>query len=81
MSKSPQIEAYLSTIIPHRELYMSHQRCVSCGCHADSFKDDISAKEYTISGLCQECQDEAFAPYDEEEEEDPCNEQDWRADR
>ena len=80
MSKSPVIEAYLSTIIPHRELYMSHQRCVSCGCHADSFKDDISAKEYTISGLCQECQDIAFAPYDEEEE-DPCNEQDWRADR
>jgi len=80
MSKSHQIEAYLSTIIPHRELYMSHQRCVSCGCHADEFKDDISAKEYTISGLCQECQDIAFAPYDEEEE-DPCNEQDWRADR
>jgi len=70
------MEAYLNTIVPHRELYMSHQMCVSCGCHADWFKDDLSAKEYTISGLCQQCQDDIF-----EEEEDPCNEQDWRADR
>ena len=76
MSKSPEMEAYLNTIIPHRELYMSHQRCVSCGCHADWFKDDLSAKEYTISGLCQQCQDDIF-----EEEEDQYNEQDWRADR
>jgi len=76
MSKSPQMEAYLNTIVPHRELYMSHQRCVSCGCHAGWFKDDLSAKEYTISGLCQQCQDDIF-----EEEEDQYNEQDWRADR
>jgi len=24
------------------------------------FKDDLSAKEYLISGLCQECQDSVF---------------------
>jgi len=66
MSKSPEMEAYLNTIIPHRELYMRNQMCVSCGCHADWFKDDLSAKEYTISGLCQQCQDEVFEEeYDE----------------
>jgi len=55
---------------------MAQGKCVVCGGDASTFKDDISAKEYTISGLCQECQDEAF-----EEEEDQYNEQDWRADR
>ena len=74
------IEAYLHTLQPTRATAMANQQCVVCGCHAGWFKDDISAKEYTISGLCQSCQDEAFAPYDEEEE-DPCNEQDWRNDR
>ena len=30
-------------------------------CEADkSFKDDLSKKEFLISGLCQECQDKTF---------------------
>ena len=70
------MEAYLHTLQPTRSTAMAQGKCVVCGGDAIEFKDDISAKEYTISGLCQECQDEAF-----EEEEDPCNEQDWRADR
>ena len=31
--------------------------CVSCGKPAVEFKDDISKKEFSISGLCQSCQD------------------------
>lgn len=36
--------------------------CVSCESVVDShsFTDDLSAREYTISGLCQKCQDETF---------------------
>jgi hypothetical protein len=49
---------------------MAAKKCVVCAGDASEFKDDISAKEYTISGLCQECQDEAFAPYDEDEEDE-----------
>lgn len=26
----------------------------------DSFRDELSRKEYTISGLCQTCQDKIF---------------------
>ena len=36
--------------------------CVACGGVATKFNDEISQKEYTISGLCQECQDEVFKP-------------------
>ena len=36
-------------------------QCVSCGKNADTFRDEISRKEYKISCLCQTCQDEVFA--------------------
>lgn len=38
-------------------------RPIGCGKEIDSlteFKDELSAKEYTISGLCQACQDDFF---------------------
>jgi len=34
--------------------------CVSCDEQAISFRDELSRKEYTISGLCQTCQDGVF---------------------
>lgn len=34
--------------------------CVSCGGPATEFKDELSRREYSISGLCQKCQDEVF---------------------
>jgi hypothetical protein len=36
------------------------QNCVSCSGPAEKFEDEISAKEYRISGLCQKCQNEVF---------------------
>ena len=36
------------------------QVCVKCGCEAKEFKDALSAREYQISGLCQQCQDQIF---------------------
>jgi len=34
--------------------------CAWCGKPATEFRDTPSRREYTISGLCQECQDEVF---------------------
>ena len=36
------------------------KQCVSCGKAADTFKNEISRREYQISQLCQACQDEIF---------------------
>lgn len=36
------------------------QICVDCGKPATEFRDGLSAKEYTISGFCQQCQDKTF---------------------
>lgn len=43
-----------------RVLAQAVGQCVSCGKTADSFRDQLSLKEYGISGLCQICQDQVF---------------------
>lgn len=39
---------------------VQHKRCVCCGKEVMWFRDGLSEKEYSISGLCQACQDEVF---------------------
>ena len=34
--------------------------CVTCGNKAHTFRDALSIKEFTISGMCQDCQDKVF---------------------
>jgi len=34
--------------------------CLFCGEPAIEFRDALSEKEYTISALCQKCQDDIF---------------------
>ena len=34
--------------------------CTWCGKKIKGFKDDLSAREYQITGMCQQCQDGAF---------------------
>lgn len=34
--------------------------CSVCGAVADKFDNDLSYEEYTMSGLCQECQNKLF---------------------
>ncbi len=54
----------VDSIFPERREAMQDRKCIpapiGCGKVASHFKDDISAKEYRISGLCQNCQDSIF---------------------
>ena len=45
-------------------------RCAWCGTPIDllHFKDELSRKEWRISGMCQYCQNEAFRATEEPEE-------------
>jgi len=46
--------------------------CVSCDSkdnNAASFRDDLSRKEYAISGMCQSCQDDIFGVGDPDDDE------------
>lgn len=44
-----------------RSLAKAGNGCVACGKPATEFRDEISRREYGISGLCQACQDSFFS--------------------
>ena len=43
-----------------RTLAIAGNGCVKCGDGAVDFRDELSRKEFGISGLCQTCQDGIF---------------------
>tara|TARA_Y100000310_G_scaffold229601_1_gene232034 strand:- start:2554 stop:2760 length:207 start_codon:yes stop_codon:yes gene_type:complete len=48
-----------------RTIAMSNGQCVKCGEFNIEFRDELSRKEYGISGLCQCCQDGIFGTEEE----------------
>jgi len=63
--KSEDIENFLTSLTGQdRRKVIQADRCmnspIGCGKVVTPFKDHASAREYTISGLCQSCQDRIF---------------------
>ncbi len=61
--KAPEIEALIDSTNPSgrkRVDSIKSDVCSWCGKPATQFKDELSRREYRISGLCQECQDKVF---------------------
>jgi len=59
--KSASIEDLLTVLSgKNRVETVKADRCVSCDRREVVFRNDLSRKEYTISGLCQHCQDEIW---------------------
>jgi len=60
--KDQSIDALLTSLTGRdRTQSVSQNICNWCGEDASTFTDALSEKEYTISGLCQTCQDKTFA--------------------
>lgn len=57
--KTPEMEAFLERLFG-RTTAIKSDTCAWCNQPARDFKDSLSRKEYTISGLCQICQDSVF---------------------
>jgi len=57
--KSPEIENVLEKMFG-RTTAIDTQTCSYCKKPVTAFRDALSEKEYSISGLCQKCQDEVF---------------------
>ena len=39
---------------------ITNNTCTSCKKEATKFRDELSKKEFSISGFCQKCQDSVF---------------------
>ena len=61
--KSPEIDKLLQIVAgggcPRRQA-IHEGFCMMCKGPAIEFKDDLSRREFAISGLCQKCQDSIF---------------------
>lgn len=59
--KHPSIRKLLDAIMgTSTEAMIKTDECVACHKEATRFRDELSRKEFCISGLCQSCQDEVF---------------------
>jgi radical SAM superfamily enzyme len=73
MERTEEMENFLDDMTnilfgcPNRQGSIDSGKCVFCGEPAVEFKDELSRREFQISGLCQSCQDEVFTKDDEEE--------------
>jgi hypothetical protein len=62
--KSEAMENFLTKVFGvKRTESIKMKICVTCGAAALNFRDPLSLREYTISGMCQKCQDEAFGTF------------------
>lgn len=64
-NKSQEIENTLNDMFGFdRRTIIIKNHCIpppyGCGKPIGEFRDELSRKEYTISGMCQSCQDELF---------------------
>ena len=59
--KSPEIDEFIKRSLGiDRKGSITNNVCAFCGQPATEFRDKLSEKEYSISGMCQKCQDETF---------------------
>jgi hypothetical protein len=61
--KSKEIESFLTKLSGvDRKESITANKCTMCKgeCKSEDFRDNLSLKEYFISGMCQKCQDEIF---------------------
>jgi hypothetical protein len=61
-TKAEQLEAMLIKVLgKNRRMIIALGECMGCdatGVRRESFTSEVSAREYTISGLCQICQND-----------------------
>ena len=65
-SKSPEMKSALSELFPGYVNRVKQGRCPFCGqtVREWDFRDELSLREYHISGICQTCQDATFGKGD-----------------
>ncbi len=61
--KVPEIDEMIQEVFGiDRVKSIKENKCVFCGRDATEFRDELSKKEFSISGICQSCQDSIWLP-------------------
>lgn len=81
MPLPPDLSKPVFSLFPDAADAVIRGECIPCGSKKIrdcDFRDDISKREYSVSGMCQSCQDEVFQP-DSEDEEGEDWQDDWNS--
>lgn len=58
--KTPEMIEAIEGMFPGTKAAIAAHKCPMCWNPIEGFRDALSEREYEISGLCQNCQDEIF---------------------
>lgn len=58
--KTPEMRDAIESMFPGTKKAIDEKKCPLCKQPIGKFKDELSLKEYYISGMCQGCQDKTF---------------------
>jgi len=68
MPLPPDLSKPIFAMMPELADRVINGECTFCAKALTPFADELSKKEYSVSGMCQLCQDDIFQPFDEDEE-------------
>lgn len=62
IERDPKLQEFIDNLFPIEAERIKGGKCPFCGetINMDDFKDDLSRREFEISGMCQKCQDDFF---------------------
>ena len=61
MKRSPQLQQFIDSMAVDVFGWDGDPKhCRTCNSPIGEFRDEISAREFEISGMCQDCQDKTF---------------------
>lgn len=61
IERNPKLQEFIDGIAGRKQSDCAARGiCVTCGGGITGFRNEISRREYQISGMCQECQDSVF---------------------
>jgi len=59
--KTPVIETFIERLTNKNRIdTITNHECMTCETPNVNFRNELSRKEYGISGMCQDCQDKVF---------------------
>lgn len=60
--QKPDTNKPLFQLFPEKVKLVQESKCTTCKrpIKEEDFRDVLSKKEYTVSGICQKCQDKVF---------------------
>jgi len=70
MPLPPDLSKPIFSLFPHMADRILQNKCATCNQNIGEFRDEISKKEYGISGMCQDCQDSIFQAHEDGYEEE-----------